>query len=172
LVYAGADTNCLSLSATTDSHQADAVAFDAPATTGAASTERTIKPDLPVLGSTHATSAARGLTPFTWKLSGEASADEKRLEAQAQRKANEFDIQKVQAEGELDGTLYGHVLLAGQLVPVDGLGDRFSGTYYVDSVTHTFNAQGYRQRFKLLRNAFGDNVSSVSSLAGALSAIF
>lgn len=172
LVYAGADTNCLSLNATTDSHQADAVAFDVPAKTGAASAEHTVPPDLPVLGTTHATSAARGLTPFTWKLSGEAGADETRLKAQAQRKANEFDIQKVQAEGELDGTLYGHVLLAGQLVPVDGLGDRFSGTYYVDSVTHTFNAQGYRQRFKLLRNAFGDNGSSVPSLAGALSAIF
>jgi phage protein D len=172
LVYAGADTNCLSLNATTDSHQADAVAFDVPAATGSESTERTVEPDLPVLGSTHATSAARGLTPFTWKLSGEAGADETRLQAQAQRKANEFDIQKVQAEGELDGTRYGHVLLAGRLVPVDGLGDRFSGTYYVDSVTHAFNTQGYRQRFKLLRNAFGDDVSSVSALAGALSAIF
>jgi hypothetical protein len=57
-------------------------------------------------------------------------------------------------------------------VPVDGLGERFSGTYYVDSVTHNFNTQGYRQRFKLLRNAFGDNLDSVSSLAGVLSAVF
>lgn len=168
LVYAGSDTNCLSLSVNTDSHQADEVAFEVPATTGSESTHESVQPDLPLLGTQHADSSARGLTPFVWNLSGEAGANRDRLHAQALRKANEFDIQKVQAEGELDGTLYGHVLLAGKPVPVDGLGDRFSGTYYVDSVTHTFNAQGYRQRFKLLRNAFGDNLSGGGGLIGGV----
>ena len=46
-----------------------------------------------------------------------------------------------------------------------------SGTYYVDSVSHSFTNQGYRQRFRLLRNAYGDNLDSVSGLAGALAGV-
>jgi hypothetical protein len=173
MVYAGADTNCLSLNITSDSHQPDAVQFQAPAATGTTGRTETVQPDLPPLGKARATSSERGLRPFTWTLSAEAGADEARLRLLAQRKANDFDIHKVQGEGELDGTLYGHVLLAGQLVGVDGLGSRLSGQYYVDTVGHTFNAQGYRQRFKLLRNAYGDNLEGASSLIGAaLSAVF
>jgi hypothetical protein len=176
LVYAGADTNCLSLSVTTDSHQPDAVTFQVPAATGTTGRTETVSLDLPLLGRTRADSTQRGLRPFTWTLSGEAGADEARLRMLAQRKANEFDIQKVQGEGELDGTLYGHVLLPGSIVGVDGLGGRFSGAYYVDTVSHTFNAAGYRQRFRLLRNAFGDNLDSMpagpGAVAGALSAVF
>ena len=83
------------------------------------------------------------------------------LRAKALHKANEADLHKIQAEGELDGTLYGHVLLAGLPVGVDGVGSRLSGLYYVDGVTHTFNTTGYRQRFRLLRNAWGDNLDSL-----------
>ncbi|MDM0030044.1 phage late control D family protein [Variovorax saccharolyticus] len=168
MVYAGADTNCLSLKVTSDSHQPDAVQYQAPAATGTAGTSEPVRPDLPVLGQSRATSDARGLRPFTWTLSGEAGANETRLRALAQRKANDFDIHKVQGEGELDGTLYGHVLLAGQVVGVDGLGSRLSGQYYVDTVSHSFNAQGYRQRFKLLRNAYGDNLAGGASLVGSV----
>ncbi|HEX5687849.1 MAG TPA: hypothetical protein VFY73_27860 [Ideonella sp.] len=172
MVYAGADTNCLSLTATTDSHQADAVAYDAPAATGDQPTQETVDPNLPWLGKTHATSADRGLAPFVWRLSGEAGADASRLRDVAQRKANDFDIHKIQAEGELDGTLYGHVLLAGGTVGVDGLGSRFSGIWYVDTVTHAFTSQGYRQRFKLLRNAWGDNLGEAAPIGASLAAIF
>ena len=59
---------------------------------------------------------------FTWLLSHEGSIDEAELNARAQAKANEFAL-RVRAEGELDGTLYGHVLLPGMLVAVDGVGD-------------------------------------------------
>ncbi|MDD5366293.1 MAG: hypothetical protein PHR30_13220 [Gallionellaceae bacterium] len=171
LVYAGADTNCLSLNVRSDGHQADAVAYDAPAESGAATTPETVRPDLPLLGTRHADSSAAGLEPFTWKLSAEAGADAERLRALARMKANDLDIHRLQGEGELDGTLYGHVLQAGLPVPVDGLGDWLSGVYYVDSVSHSFTPAGYRQRFRLLRNAYGDNLDSVSGLAGALAGV-
>ena len=38
---------------------------------------------------------------------------------------------------------------------VHGIGDKFSPLYYVDTVTHTFTAVGYRQSFKLKRNTIG-----------------
>jgi len=161
LVYAGSATNCLSLSVNADGHQADAVAFDSPAEEGDTSNETVIKPNLHLLGPTHADSASQGLETFVWKMSGEAGADAARLKAMALQKANEFDIQKVKGEGELDGTLYGHVLRVGLPVPVDGLGSWLSGVYYVDAVTHRFAYEGYRQSFTLLRNAFGDNLDSV-----------
>jgi len=171
LVYAGAATNCLSLSLRADGHQADAVAYDAPAESGDATTPETVYPDLPLLGTTHADSSGAGLEDFVWKLSAEAGADAQRLQTLAQMKANDLDIHRVQGEGELDGTLYGHVLQAGLPVPVDGLGDWMSGIYYVDSVSHSFTSGGYKQRFRLLRNAYGDNLDSVSGIAGALAGV-
>ena len=171
LVYAGADTNCLSLNVSSDGHQADAVAYDVPAESGDETTEEIVYPDLPVLGTTHADSLSAGLEKFVWKMSAEAGADAERLHAVALQKANDIDIHRIQGEGELDGTLYGHVLQPGLPVPVDGLGSWLSGVYYVDSVSHSFTNQGYRQRFKLLRNAYGDNLDSVLGIAGALSAV-
>ena len=171
LVYAGADTNCLSLSVRADGHQADAVAYDAPAESGDATTPETVYPDLPLLGTSRADSSGAALEDFVWKMSAEAGADAQRLQTLAQQKANDLDIHRIQGEGELDGTLYGHVLQAGMPVPVDGLGEWMSGIYYVDSVSHSFTPQGYKQRFRLLRNAFGDNLDSVSGLAGALAGV-
>jgi phage protein D len=171
LVYAGADTNCLSLSAHVDGHQADAVAYDAPAESGDSVSPSTVRPDLPVMGLQRADSSQAGLEPFVWRLQAQAGADANRLQALAQQKANELDMQRVKAEGELDGTLYGHVLQPGLPVGVDGLGAWLSGIYYVDSVSHTFNAQGYRQRFALLRNALGDNLSSLPGLGAALAGV-
>lgn len=174
LIYAGADSNCISLNVRADGHQPDAVAYDAPADSGDATTQEIVYPDLPVLGTSHADSTDAGLEDFVWKMSAEAGADTERLRAVAQQKINDIDIRRVQGEGELDGTLYGHVLQTGLPVPVDGLGTWLSGVYYVDSVSHGFTAQGYRQKFKLLRNAFGDNldsVSTVSGVAGVLAAL-
>lgn len=171
LVYAGADSNCLSLNVRADGHQADAVAYDAPAASGDATTPETVRPDLPLLGTEHAGSQAAGLEPFTWKLSAEAGADAGRLRALARMKANELDIHRLQGEGELDGSLYGHVLKAGLPVPVDGLGDWLSGVYYVDSVSHNFSPAGYKQRFRLLRNAYGDNLDSVAGLGSRIAGV-
>jgi hypothetical protein len=162
LVYAGASSNCLSFNAKADAHQPDSVAFDIPAASGNTSTEQIVQPTLQWLGPTHADSAASGLEDFKWKMSGQAGADQARLQALAQQKANDFDIHKIQAEGELDGMLYGHVLRAGLPVSVDGVGSWLGGTYYVDKVSHHFTFGGYRQRFTLLRNAYGDNLGSGS----------
>jgi hypothetical protein len=48
------------------------------------------------------------------------------------------------------------VLLTHTLVVVDGAGETYGGTYYVDEVQHRFSTDGYRQGFKLLRNATGE----------------
>ncbi|THB70770.1 MAG: hypothetical protein D6B28_08565, partial [Gammaproteobacteria bacterium] len=86
----------------------------------------------------------------------------------AQAKANELSM-KVKAQGTLDGTFYGHVLRVGEPVPVDGIGNWLGGIYYVDNVVHEFSFEGYRQNFRLIRNAFGDNIES--GLLGSLAAL-
>ena len=76
---------------------------------------------------------------------------------------------KIKATGELDGALYGHVLRVGEPVGVDGIGQRYGGVYYVDTVDHVFDTSGYRQSFQLLRNAYGDNLEEAGGvLAGVL----
>ncbi|WAS94832.1 phage late control D family protein [Nannocystis punicea] len=59
----------------------------------------------------------------------------------------------VQAEGELDGKLYGAALRARAIVPIRGAGRQFSGDYYVTKVVHRFTLEEYRQRFWVQRNA-------------------
>jgi hypothetical protein len=61
----------------------------------------------------------------------------------------------ITAEGEVNTVAYGDVLRAKRPVLVRGAGPQFSGTYYVQSVTHTINGDGYKQRFSLKRNALG-----------------
>ena len=53
-------------------------------------------------------------------MSAEAGADPERLRALAQMKANDLDIHRGQGDGELDETMYGHVLKVGLPGPVDG----------------------------------------------------
>jgi phage protein D len=61
----------------------------------------------------------------------------------------------ITAEGEVNTVAYGAVLRAKRPILVRGAGPQFSGTYYVQSVTHTINGDGYAQRFSLKRNASG-----------------
>ncbi len=171
MVYAGPGSNCLRLNVKEDGHQPDAVAIDVPAEQGEQARQEIVYPDLQPMGTEPANSRAAGLEPFTWKLSGESGANLERLRAKAQAKANDIDMHRVQGEGELDGTLYGHVLQAGLPVPVDGLGPRLNGAYYVDTVNHLFNANGYTQKFKLLRNAYGDNLDSLLPAPPALAGL-
>ena len=84
------------------------------------------------------------------------------VQTRAQAKANEL-AWKITAEGELDGALYEHVLMTHKTVNVDGIGDYYGGTYYVDEVQHRFFAEGYRQKFKLLRNATGQGAAGGSA---------
>jgi hypothetical protein len=173
LVYAGRDTNCLRLDVRADGHQPEKVAYDVAAAEGTGNEERTLEPDIPLLGTEPASGGGPGLPEYVWRLRRQGTNDEAELTARAQARANE-QAMRIKADGELDGTLYGHVLRVGELVPVDGVGDRLNGLYYVDSVWHSFSNDGYRQSFRLLRNAYGDNVPSgpLGGLSASVSVSF
>lgn len=59
----------------------------------------------------------------------------------------------VTGEGEVSGNRYGAVLMPRATVPIKGIGETHSGLYQVTQVTHSFTPEGYRQRFKVRRNA-------------------
>lgn len=159
LVYAGYDSNCLQFNTSFDGHKPDAVRVMRAAERGTDVEDETMEPDLPLLGRESAHSVNAGLGPFVWTLPRPSGATAAEASARAQARAND-NAWKVLAEGELDGALYGHVLLTHNTVNVDGVGDTYGGLYYVHEVRHVFNAQGYRQAFKLLRNALGDQQQS------------
>jgi hypothetical protein len=170
-VYAGEASHVFELSVRIDGHQPDQVAFEVAASEGNGTLQRTFEPNLPPLGPRPLNSRDAGLGDFTWLLSRSEAVDAQELEALAQARANEAAL-KVRAEGELDGSLYGHVLQPGRPVPVDGIGDTLGGLYYVDSVSHQFSGGAYRQRFTLLRNALGNSasLSTVAQLGSGVSA--
>lgn len=172
MVHAGSATNCLNWAVDDDAQMPDAVGFEhAPREEGADPVVEIVEPDLPLLGTTAASAEGAGLgAPSIWKLSKEGDETEEETRARAQAKANENSF-KLRATGELDGTLYGHVLRVGALVQVDGTGDRYGGPYYVDKVAHAMTPDGYRQNFELIRNATGDTDTLGAPLSGALSAI-
>ncbi len=168
LVYAGRDTHCFRFDVRADGHQPDAVGYDAAPETGSEPVRQEIQPDLPSLGNEPADSADSGLSPFIWRLDRPGSVSAAELDAYARGRANELSM-RVRAQGELDGSLYGHVLRVGLPVGVDGIGTTMQGIYYVDSVTHVFSVDGYRESFTLLRNAYGDNLETATSvLAGVM----
>ncbi|SCL34961.1 Phage protein D [Micromonospora rhizosphaerae] len=83
----------------------------------------------------------------------------------------------VTGEGEVAANQYGTVLKPHATVTVKGVGEPYSGVYYVTHVTHRFTADGYRQEFKVRRNALrpsgdeqftADAGGLLSALAGAL----
>ncbi len=59
----------------------------------------------------------------------------------------------VKAEGEINSFLYQDVLRSGELVTIKGVGETFSGIYYVTKVKHSFTENGYTQHFDVVRNA-------------------
>ena len=79
----------------------------------------------------------------------------------------------VSGEGEIMANRYGHVLKPRGTVTIKGLGERHSGLYYVNHVTHVFTESGYAQTFKVKRNGLeptgAENFSGESSgLLGGL----
>ena len=153
-VYAGDQTNCLRFSLSHDGHKPDQVSVTRAAETGTQMEEETFSSELPLLGSTAATSENMGLTPFVWRMEQPVGATLEEARARAIAKANE-NAWKIVAKGELDGAIYGHVMLTYRTVTVDGVGEIYDGLYYVDEVKHLFSSGGYRQEFSLLRNATG-----------------
>lgn len=59
----------------------------------------------------------------------------------------------VEGEGETEANQYGHILKSRQTVTIRGIGETYSGVYFVSHVTHVFTDDGYRQLFKVKRNA-------------------
>jgi len=173
MVYAGTATNCLKFSASFDGHKPDEISLSHAPEEGTIVEEEKFTSNLALLGNRSASSEDMGFKPFSWKQDAANGFDSLETNARAQAKANE-NAWKVIAEGELDGALYGHVLLNFKLVYVDGTGETMGGLYYVDSVQHHFSQQGYRQGFKLLRNAIGDqgNVATENPLASVIGGLF
>jgi hypothetical protein len=167
MVYAGCDTHCINFSVNSDAHQPDKVTVDVPDAIGSGTTTVEIEPDLAGLGPDSADSSSSGLGDFVWRLPQAGGSNVDKLSARAQQRANEAAM-KIKANGEMDGALYGHVLRVGEPVPVDGIGKRYAGTYYVDTVTHRFDVNGYRQTFTLLRNAYGDNIESAGNVLSSI----
>ena len=71
------------------------------------------------------------------------------------RQAYEGASRFVTAEGEIDGRVYRAVLRARRLVTIKGIGETYSGFYYVTRVRHSFTIHGYTQRFEAYRNGLG-----------------
>jgi phage protein D len=157
LVYAGSDTHCIRFELQDDGHKPDQVAYEIAASTGSEPQPRTVRPNLTRLGPEPADSTRSGLGDFVWRPQRSGDSDEASMQARAQAMANEQSM-KIKVDGELDGSLYGHVLEVAKTVGVDGVGERHSGIYYVDMANHTFDVNGYRITFRLLRNAYGDNL--------------
>ncbi|MCY1019285.1 phage late control D family protein [Pyxidicoccus sp. MSG2] len=63
--------------------------------------------------------------------------------------------QFVRVEGDVDGRVYLAVLRSGRLVTLKGVGERYSGLYYVTRVHHAFTVDGYTQSFEARRNGVG-----------------
>lgn len=76
----------------------------------------------------------------------------------------------IQAEGKINTSVYGAVLQTRKLVPIKGVGESFSGLYYVTNVKHTFTEGDYVQRFTGRRNALAPGPADFSggSLLGGL----
>jgi len=167
-VYQAADSNCIKFSVSHDGYLPDQVALSRAAISGTDIEEEVISPDMPLLGNSAADSSSSGLDDFVWRIRQPIAPTLEEVKARTQAKVNE-NAWKITAQGELDGTLYGHVLRTHARVGVAGVGEQYSGSYYVDEVTHIFTPDGYRQGFRLLRNATGDDVSPAA--ADSLSAV-
>lgn len=73
----------------------------------------------------------------------------------------------VEGQGEVNTEVYGAVLEARSLVPVKGVGEIFSGIYYLTNVRHVVTADSYLQFFTGRRNAMAPS-SPADFLGGGL----
>ncbi|OLS52126.1 phage late control D family protein [Rhodovulum sulfidophilum] len=158
LVYAGPDTNCLSFKIDEESAVPDEAVTASVDTEGSGTTEETVlTPGLPILGTQAANEAAgaAGVPVNRARMRSEGDTAPEAARMLAQAKINEASL-SITAEAVLDSTIYGHVLLPGKLVTVDGVGRKYGGRFYVDSVEHVFDAAGYTQKAVLLKNGIGE----------------
>ncbi|WP_317615778.1 hypothetical protein, partial [Phormidesmis priestleyi] len=53
-----------------------------------------------------------------------------------------------------EGVCHGYPLLrAGKVIKIDGIGQRFSGKYYVTAASHRYSSRGYYTHFTVQRNS-------------------
>jgi len=158
-IYAGPASNCFNFSVFHDGHRPDGVCFvDPPESSGEVGRGEIFSSDSMLLGKTLASSQNQGLDNFVWRVQMPRGSTLAEREARAKAKAEEA-VWKIHATGELEGSIYGHVLQTNRTVKVDGVGSTYGGLWYVDEVKHCFAADGYRQTFRLIRNATGDEDS-------------
>lgn len=129
-----------------EAHQLDVIAKEAQATAVESSELRTLGRDAAL-----SLSAPEGVAPLLLvKHAVAASTQElKNLGGALLEEAGWF----VEGRGEVDSSVYGAVLQARRLVPVKGVGEAFSGLYYVTNVRHVFGGDRYTQHFTARRNA-------------------
>lgn len=96
----------------------------------------------------------RILPPPIERPAGTDAASPTEVQSQALARATQSS-RAVQANGQVDGLKYRRPLLAGLPVLLRGAGRQMSGLYYVTSVTHRVNRDGYTQSFSAWRNAVG-----------------
>jgi hypothetical protein len=78
----------------------------------------------------------------------------------------------VTGEGEVAAGQYGSVLKPRAPVTIKGIGETYSGNYYVTHVTHIFNGNGYIQQFQVRRNGLKPTgAESFSGNGGLLAAL-
>lgn len=92
------------------------------------------------------------------------------MEALCQQLFNE-GASLVTGEGEIDSSVYQHVLKPRGLVTIKGVGETYSGDYSVSFVKHTITSDGYTQFFRVTRDALlptGNEEFSVNGGLGSL----
>lgn len=167
MIHAGRETNCLTFNVAYDGYQPDRIRVSTAPLTGTEIARASQTPQLRLFGTQGADSSDRGLDDFEWCLPPGDGNNQERAEGRAQGEA-EARAFKLKANGRLDGTAYGGLLLPGTVVEVGGTG-RNNGKWYVDRTVHSFDDSGYHVDFELIRNAAaGDEASSEHILAGVL----
>lgn len=157
LVYAGPDSSVREFSIAEEGGlPAEAVMATVGAGDSGEAVEARVTPDLPVLGQMAAWEEGRdGLQDFSWQIKGEGDAQPDAARMLAQAKVNEASL-SIKAEALVDSTVYGHVIQPGRTITVDGIGERYGGRFYVDTVEHVFDAEGYTQKATLLKNGVNE----------------
>ncbi|MCL2161451.1 MAG: hypothetical protein FWH56_06140 [Betaproteobacteria bacterium] len=163
LIYAGMASNCHNFSVSHDGHIPDSINFVDVSEPCGETTEEVCESIYALLGETPANSKNKGLSDFMWRIPLPRGATLAERKARAQAIANEA-AWKIRATGELDGSAYGHVLETNRTVTVNGAGSTYDGLWYVDEVKHHFSTDGYRQTFRLVRNAVKSKSAGLTSL--------
>ncbi len=83
----------------------------------------------------------------TKPIQSQAEAD-----ALARAHFNKLSMNFITGEGKALGDA---AIKAGTVIELDGIGDKFTGEYYVVKATHIFNASGYITNFEVKKNSLG-----------------